>query len=73
MAFGQSRRATSHTVTAAPCGNDRSATKIDSLSTRGFDWARRTSSVRLTPTAAAAPATNAATKTVRARGLCDRA
>ena len=72
IAFGQSRRATSQTVTAAPCGSDRSATKIASLSTRGFDCASRTSSARLTPTAAAAPATNAAAKTVMARGLCDR-
>ena len=69
IAFGQSRRATSQTVTGAPWGSDRSATKIASLSTRGFDCASLTSSARLTPTAAAAPATNAAAKTVMALGL----
>ena len=64
MAFGQSLRATSQTVTGAPCGRGRSATKIGSHSTCGRRWASWTSSTRFTPTAAAAPAMNAAANTV---------
>ena len=68
IALGQSRRATSQTVTGTPCGSDRSATKIGSHSTCGLAWARWTSSARLIPTAAAAPATKAAINTVAERG-----
>ena len=65
MALGQSLSATSHTVTDAPWGSGRSATKIGSHSTCGRRCARCTSSTRFTPTAAAAPAMNAAANTVK--------
>ena len=68
--MGQSRKATSQTVTGDPCGRECRATKMDSLSTWGFDCAMCTSRARLRPTAAAAPATKAAAKTVSALGLC---
>ena len=68
MARGQSRRATSHTVTAEPWGSECSATKIGSHSTCGLLWASWLSSARLMPNAAAAPATKAEANTVMVEG-----
>ena len=55
-------------MTGEPFGSDRSATKMDSLSTCGTFCAIWTSRARFTPTAAAAPARKAAAKTVLAFG-----
>ncbi len=73
IALGQLRRPTSQTVTGDPCGSDRSATKIGSLSTSGLPCVRHTSITLLTPTAAAAPATKAAANTIAIRGRCETA
>ena len=72
MARGQSFSATSQTVIGAPWGSEWSATKIGSHSTCGRVWARWRSSIRLTPNATAAPATNAVVNTVTLEGRCRR-
>jgi len=72
IALGQSRRPTSHTVTAEPGGSDRKAMKMGSHSTRGRDRSSCSSRSRLTPRATPPPATSAAAKTVSDRDTRSR-